>query len=221
MGFIRKVYSLLTVQLFLTTLIAAPLQTMSEKWLAENKWLFWVSLVATVLSLVAMCVEKYIEAYPTNYIILFSFTVFEAVLVGFCSAHYTAGSVCVCFAATVLVFAGLTAYAWRTASDFTGMGPYLFGALSSLLWFGFVIGILSCFGIHIPAMHAVYGATGMMIFVFYIIFDTQCIIGKYKGHAHEFSIDDYVFAALTLYLDVLNLFLKLLELVGEKKGKKK
>lgn len=34
---------------------------------------------------------------------------------------------------------------------------------------------------------------------------------------HQFEVDDYVFAALNIYLDVINLFLNLLELLGERR----
>jgi FtsH-binding integral membrane protein len=39
--------------------------------------------------------------------------------------------------------------------------------------------------------------------------------GEHK--AHKFTVDDYVFAALTLYLDIIQLFMRLLRLLGKKK----
>lgn len=218
MGFIRKVYSILTAQLLLTVIVAAPLQTMSPAWLMANQWLCLVSMAATVGIVCAMtCVPKLFKEFPTNYILLFVFTLFEAVLVGFVSAAYTAGSVVVCALATVFIFLGMTVYAWNTKSDFTGMGPYLFAALLSLIGFGLVISLLSMFGINIPGANLLYGFCGVLIFTFYIVFDTQLIVGEYHGHKHQFGIDDYVFAALNLYLDIINLFLQLLKLFGEKK----
>ena len=52
------------------------------------------------------------------------------------------------------------------------------------------------------------------IFAFYIVFDTQMMLGSWGGHKMEFSIDDYAFAALNLYLDIINFFLYILEIVG-------
>ena len=52
------------------------------------------------------------------------------------------------------------------------------------------------------------------LFAFYIVFDTQMMLGSWGGHKVEFSIDDYAFAALNLYLDIINFFLYILEIVG-------
>eukprot|EP00746_Dinoflagellata_sp_MGD_P016037 gnl/MRDRNA2_/MRDRNA2_135986_c0_seq1.p1 gnl/MRDRNA2_/MRDRNA2_135986_c0~~gnl/MRDRNA2_/MRDRNA2_135986_c0_seq1.p1 ORF type:complete len:219 (-),score=36.93 gnl/MRDRNA2_/MRDRNA2_135986_c0_seq1:11-586(-) len=187
-------------------------------WLIANQALVQVSVMASMGMLcAAMCFPSLMRSFPINYAFLFAFTCCEAVLVGFVSATYTAGSVLICAAATVMIFGGLTVYAWTTDKDFTGMGPYLFGALLSLVAFGFMISIFGMFGIHIPHAYTLYSLIGLVIFVFYIIFDTQMMIGEYNGHKVQFGIDDYVPAALQLYLDIINLFLNLLKLFGERK----
>lgn len=67
-------------------------------------------------------------------------------------------------------------------------------------------------------MHTVYDIVGILVFVVYIIYDTQLIMGEMGGHKkHQFSVDDYAFAALNLYLDLINLFLHLLHLLGKKR----
>eukprot|EP00438_Fugacium_kawagutii_P011117 Skav203188 [mRNA] locus=scaffold39:361567:361815:+ [translate_table: standard] len=54
----------------------------------------------------------------------------------------------------------------------------------------------------------------LRVFAFYIVFDTQLMLGSWGGHKLQFDIDDYAFAALNLYLDIINLFLYILEIVG-------
>ena len=46
----------------------------------------------------------------------------------------------------------------------------------------------------------------------YIIIDIQLITGK---HAHKYLLDDYVMAAMSLYMDIIRLFLELLRIFGE------
>ena len=48
----------------------------------------------------------------------------------------------------------------------------------------------------------------MFIFSGYILYDTSLII-------YKLSIDDYVLAVLMLYLDFINLFIKMLECLGK------
>lgn len=45
----------------------------------------------------------------------------------------------------------------------------------------------------------------------YIIYDTQLILGK--GEA-SLGIDDYIFAAMSLYIDIVQLFMYILQLLG-------
>ena len=44
-----------------------------------------------------------------------------------------------------------------------------------------------------------YAALGAFVFSLFIVYDTQLIIGG-KHHSHRFGIDEYIFAALTLYI---------------------
>mmetsp|Transcript_46625 Transcript_46625/g.129698 ORF Transcript_46625/g.129698 Transcript_46625/m.129698 type:complete len:241 (-) Transcript_46625:108-830(-) len=218
MGFIRKVYGLLSAQLLLTVAIAAPLQAVDRQWIKSNSWLLVLSVIMTIVTICAMsCCRELVRSYPTNYILLFTFTAFEGVMVGFISSTYTWQSVVLAAGITVLIFLGLTAFAWNSKTDFTGMGIYLFGAVMTLACFGFVLAILGLCGIHIKWMIIVYDCLGVLIFTMYIIFDTQLILGEYGGHQNQFSIDDYVFAALNLYLDIIQLFLHLLRLIGDRK----
>jgi FtsH-binding integral membrane protein len=219
LGFVRKVYSLLSVQLLITFAIAYPLQNMSAAWRLQNQWLMGVSCVVTIGTLCAMmCCRDVCRQFPTNYFLLFGFTIFEGIMIGFVSAAYTKGSVAFCVAITAAIFIALTIYAWTTTTDFTGMGAYIFGALMGFCMFGMAMWIMGMAGLPLPpGMMMMYNLCGVMIFTMYIVFDTQMILGEYGGHQFQFSVDDYVFAALTLYLDIINLFLYLLRLFGQRK----
>lgn len=222
MGFVRKVYGILTAQLILTVMIAAPFSVFAESMIKTNPGALMPALFASsVLSIASVCAmtcfPDLARNYPTNYLLLFIFTVCESVLVGFTCSAYTKESVLGAFVLTAVLFLGLTIYAWTSKTDFTGMGPYLFGAILTGLIFGFGIWIAQLSGINMPILKKVFAGLMVLIFVMYIIYDTQMIIGAVGGHKIEFGVDDYVFAALNLYLDILNLFLYLLELFGDKK----
>ena len=53
---------------------------------------------------------------------------------------------------------------------------------------------------------------GAVIFSLYIIYDTQIMLGG--NHKYSLSPEEYIFAALNLYLDIINLFLYLLSIFG-------
>ena len=60
-----------------------------------------------------------------------------------------------------------------------------------------------------------YGSLGALVFSLYIVYDTQLMMGG--KHKYALSPEEYIFAALNLYLDIINLFLYILTLVGAAK----
>ena len=61
-------------------------------------------------------------------------------------------------------------------------------------------------------MEIMYSSVGALIFSCYLVFDIQLLM---HGKRVQLSPDDYVFAALNLYLDIVQLFLHILRLYGE------
>mmetsp|Transcript_22940 Transcript_22940/g.36881 ORF Transcript_22940/g.36881 Transcript_22940/m.36881 type:complete len:250 (+) Transcript_22940:84-833(+) len=219
-GFVRKVYAILTTQLVVTVLVASQIVQLATQrlWLQDHQWLLWLSVGMTTATVCAMaCCRDLCRTFPFNYLFLFTFTLFEAVMIGFASAMFTPQSVLLAAAVAVLLFWALTGYAFLARTDFTGAGPYLFAALIGLLLFGSALILLPMLGIPITVTMAIYDYIGVLIFSFFIIFDTQLMLGQWGGHQVSISIDEYVFAALNLYLDFINIFLHLLSLFGERK----
>ena len=56
------------------------------------------------------------------------------------------------------------------------------------------------------------GAAGAFVFSLYLIYDTQMMMGG--KHKYALDPEEYIFAALNIYLDVINLFMYILMIVG-------
>jgi len=213
-GFIRKVYGILCVQLCITAAIAYPIMNMGPAWIDQNRSIcnacMMISLAAVIG--VSCCCQELARKVPYNYMFLLLVTVCESVLVGFICAMYTGESVLLAAGMTAGIFGGLTIYACTTKSDFTGMGGYLSAALMGL----FLTSIM-CMFFPSPMGQKLLGGFGAILFSFYIVYDTQLICGG-KHSKHSFGVDDYVFAALNIYLDIINLFLYLLSLFGDRQS---
>jgi FtsH-binding integral membrane protein len=166
-------------------------------------------MLSFVFILGIVCCERYSRKFPTNYIALFSFTACEAVMLAITCLFVDAVAVGLAAAMTALVTAGLTYYAWTTTADFTGAGGYLYAALLTFVVCGFVGGFFSAF-YATPWVQSVYAGGGCLLFSFYIVYDTQLIVGG-QHKKHQFGVDDYVFAALNIYLDIINLFIYILQ----------
>eukprot|EP00933_Yihiella_yeosuensis_P056642 TRINITY_DN5596_c0_g1_i1.p1 TRINITY_DN5596_c0_g1~~TRINITY_DN5596_c0_g1_i1.p1 ORF type:complete len:276 (-),score=37.84 TRINITY_DN5596_c0_g1_i1:120-947(-) len=219
-GFVRKVYGILAVQLLITFIVATPIARMDPKVLAQARYqrMVTASAVLTLVTMLAMvCCRGLARTTPWNYLMLFVFTAAEGVLVGIICAQYTLGSVIWAVLLTAIIFGWMTAYAFTTKTDFTGFGPYLFGALCVMCAMSLFAAFGMWMGYQMKPLVMLYQACGVLLFTFYIIFDTQMMLGAWGGHKESFSIDDYVFAALNLYLDIINLLINLLALFGDQR----
>eukprot|EP00933_Yihiella_yeosuensis_P082097 TRINITY_DN9585_c0_g1_i2.p1 TRINITY_DN9585_c0_g1~~TRINITY_DN9585_c0_g1_i2.p1 ORF type:complete len:252 (+),score=36.97 TRINITY_DN9585_c0_g1_i2:87-842(+) len=224
-GFIKKVYGILSVQLCLTTAVAAMVMNYAESAMYENpglvQFMIFMSAFATLaISFVFMCCPDTMRKTPTNYALLSVFTLAEAVLIGFICVQYTASSVLMVFGITAVMVIGLSVFAMQTKYDFTGLMPYLFCALLAFCAFGFMLTIASFCGLAgtgaFKTMNLLYAACGAFLFSCYLVMDTQMIVGG-KHTRYQFTVDDYCMAAINLYLDIINIFIYLLQFLGDRR----
>lgn len=222
-GFVQKVYGILAVQLMVTSVLAGIVVCFGRQWLTKNPSAVTAAVTAScVLSLILACVfaccPEVMRRSPGNYGLLALFTVAESVLVGFACLQYTVGSVLLCMGLTALVVLGLTIYAVQTKTDMTSFGPYLLCGMLVMTGTGLMLMLMASMGgthnAMFSTMQVLYAAGGALFASVFLVYDTQLIVGG--NHEHEFSIDDYVMAAICLYLDIIRLFLSLLRLLGSK-----
>ncbi|MAK43919.1 MULTISPECIES: Bax inhibitor-1/YccA family protein [unclassified Spongiibacter] len=102
---------------------------------------------------------------------------------------------------TALVFFGLSAYALTTRKDFSFLGGFLMVGLLVIV----VASIANIF-FQVPAASLAISAAAVFIMSGLILFDTSRII-----HGGE---TNYIRATVALYLDIYNLFVHLLHLLG-------
>jgi FtsH-binding integral membrane protein len=154
--------------------------------------------------------------YPVNYICLFLFTLFTSIMVATVTAFYDPYTVLGAVAVTATMTFGLTVFACQTKYDFTSLAPYFFMFFLSIT-LGTLIFCLLPLAVpdkYSPALYRFWCVIGVMMFSFYIVWDVQLIVGG--QHRIQYSVDDYIIASMILYLDIINLFLKVLELMGNR-----
>jgi FtsH-binding integral membrane protein len=115
------------------------------------------------------------------------------------------------FALVTAVSIALSVYAATAKSDFTKSAfPYLLAISVVMMGAGLMLMLFpSQIGM------SVYAAIGALLFSAYLVFDTQMILGG--KNRMQFSLDDYVPAAISLYLDIVSLFIYLLQLFGQRR----
>ncbi|PON79988.1 Bax inhibitor 1-related [Parasponia andersonii] len=207
-AFIRKVYAIISMQLLLTAAVAAAVVFYRPipDFFVKTK-LGLVAYIAIIIFTFILMIPLFYfhKRHPLNLFLLALFTIAIAFSVGL-SCAYTKGRIIL--EAAILccvVVVSLTLYTFwavKRGWDFSFLGPFLFASLLVLMFFS-LIQILFPLG---KLTLMIYSAVASIIFCGYIIFDTDNMI---KRH----SYDDYIWAAVALYIDIINLFLTLLNLL--------
>ncbi|OCW93509.1 Bax inhibitor-1/YccA family protein [Alishewanella sp. HH-ZS] len=104
-------------------------------------------------------------------------------------------------AGTALIFFGLSAYALTSRKDFSFMGGFLMIGLLVI-----VVAAIANIFLSIPALSLTISAVAVLVMSGLILFDTSRII-----HGGE---TNYIRATVALYLNIFNLFVHLLQLLG-------
>ncbi|KAG8931554.1 hypothetical protein FRC02_002542 [Tulasnella sp. 418] len=201
-AFIRKVYSILFVQLLGTCIVGGVMaQTHASAWIQNHIWALYIPMFGAIANLLFLWFKRH--SHPLNFILLGTFTVMESLTLGFVVGFYDQIVILQAMIITLGVFLGLTLFTFQSKYDFTGMGTYLYGGLLVLLMTGIV-------GIFIPfnqTWDLIYAVGGTLLFSGYVVYDTFIITKK-------LSPDEAIMGAISLYLDFINLFLSILRLLN-------
>jgi FtsH-binding integral membrane protein len=210
LGFIRKVYGILSIQMIITTLMC--IMTISIPSYAHfqivSPALIWLCLGGTVVIMISLCCFRELTMrVPTNYILLSLFTLCEGYIVSAICATTKPEIVLMAAIMTCTVTIALTFYAFTTKSDFTIFGSLLFVCSCVMLLFG-----LFLIFTHNKIVHILFSCAGVLLYSIYLVYDTQLIVGEKEL---SIGVDDYIYGALILYVDVISLFLHILRLLKQ------
>ncbi|MFN8633188.1 MAG: Bax inhibitor-1/YccA family protein [Chloroflexota bacterium] len=144
--------------------------------------------------------------------IFYLFSVFEGMALGLVIDSYLTrgmGMVVVNAAATTAgLVLMLSAYAWTTKRDLSGMGAYLMAGLLAVLLAGVVMMVLSFFGIYSSLFGFLLSVVTAVLFSGFVMYDMQRLRNAQMG------VDDPIMLAISIYLSIYNLFLAILRIFG-------
>jgi uncharacterized protein len=131
---------------------------------------------------------------------------------------YTQTSIARVFFITAASFGGLSLWGYTTQRDISGWGAFLYMGLIGLILAMLVNLVLAAFGIASGMMQFIISIVGVLIFAGLTAYDTQrlkseYIYGRMEGEVAERSA---IMGALSLYLNFINLFTFLLQLLGQR-----
>ncbi len=225
-AYMLRVYNWMASGLALTGIVALLIATTPEL-----QALFWqrvvtprgVAVAPTLLGWAAML-------SPLAFVLVLSFgisrlskTSAQALFWAFAAAMgaslsniflvYTHTSIASTFFVTAGMFAGVSLYGYTTRTDLTRMGSFMMMGL-----IGLILAIVVNMFVQSGPLALAISVIGVIVFVGLTAYDTQRIKADYLEYAYAEGTDGAakrsVFDALGLYLNFINLFMFLLQLMG-------
>lgn len=179
-------------------------------YLSPLKWVVMLAPLGLVFFLSARIASLSVSAAQT------SFWVFAGLMglsISSIFLIYTGDSITQTFFVTAAAFGGLSLYGYTTKRDLTAMGSFLIMGV-----FGLIIASLVNIFLASSALQFAVSVLGVLIFAGLTAYDTQRIKSMYfEGDGAIVASKKAIMGALSLYLDFLNMFMFLLQFLGNRR----
>lgn len=212
----NKVYGLMSLAMLVTGGVAWAVGS-NDAMLAAifGSPLKWVVMFAPLVVVFAFGAMIGRMSAAMAQLVFFGFGALMGLSISFIFAVYTGVSIAQTFLVTAIAFAGLSLYGYTTKRDLSGFGTFLMMGVIGLI----VASIVNIF-LGSPAIMFAISVLGVLIFAGLTAFDTQAIKNEYVQYAaagdREWLEKSAIMGALRLYLDFLNMFMFLLQFLGNR-----
>lgn len=168
----------------------------------QNSGVYYGGLFLALIGLIAIsCFESVSRTFPANYFFCFLATLGYSIILGVNASFFDVDEVLIALGITAGITVGCTLFACQTKYDFTTKLPYLLAAFLALI----IAGIFALFIFPSRAGFMMLSGLGAFLFACFLIYDTQIMLGG-EHNKYVLEVDEYVFAALNIYIDVVIIF---------------
>ncbi|AKO96038.1 MAG: Bax inhibitor-1/YccA family protein [Marinovum algicola] len=218
----NKVYGTMSIGMLLTFAVAWAVGT-SPQLLAvfrdpatlQPNILGWIVMFAPLIMVFAFGAMINKLSAAAAQLFFFAFAAVMGLSLSWIFVAFTGFSIAQVFLVTSIAFAGLSLWGYTTKKDISGWGSFLIMGVIGLI----VASIINIF-LGSPAIMFAISILGVLIFAGLTAYDTQNIKNTYLAHAHngdsEWLGKAAIMGALNLYLDFINMFMFLLQLMGNR-----
>jgi modulator of FtsH protease len=202
---LRNTYWLLALSMVPTVLGSWVGMQMGFSWFAKNPFIGFMVFMGVAFGFF-YAIEK-TKNSGLGVVLLLAFTFFMGLMLsrmlGGILGSYRNGSqlITMAFGGTALVFFGMATLASTIKRDISGMGKWLFVGL-----IGIVVASVANIWLQMPALMMTVSVLAVLIFSAYMLYDLKRVV--------DGGETNYVTATLAIYLDVYNVFVHLLALLG-------
>lgn len=218
----NKVYGLMSVGLLVTAAVAwavgttpALMAIFRNMATGQMTILGWVAMFLPLVMVFAFGAAINRLSAAGAQLFFYAFAAAMGLSLSWIFLAFTGVSIAQTFLVTSIAFAGLSLYGYTTKRDLSGLGTFLLMGLIGIL----VASVVNIFLASSALMFAI-SVLGVLIFAGLTAYDTQSIKTQYIQMAQsgdqEWLGKSAIMGALRLYLDFINLFMFLLQFMGNR-----
>ena len=219
-GVMQRVYGWMSLGLLVTTVVA--ILTLSSPTILNlvfgNMIVFWGLFIGELILVISVSRAVSRLSSGTGLALFFAYAALNGVTLSVIFLAYGLGTIVLAFGTTTLIFIILTVVGLTTKEDLTKWGPILFVGL-----LGVILASVVNFFFASTALDWVVTYLGILIFLGLIVYDSNMIkkmtyATVLQGNSNQEVLNGIaVVGALRLYLDFINLFLRLLRVLGRRR----
>jgi len=212
-NYMLQVYNYMTVALGISGLVAMGLNfnpaLMALIWGTPFKWVAILSPLAASFAF-AFFFDKL--TVRSAQLAMFAFAALMGLSLSSIFLVFKLGSIAQVFFIAASTFGAASIYGYTTKRDLTSFGSFLMMGVIGLI----IAGLVNLF-LQSSVFAFVISCLGVLIFTGLTAYDTQEIKERYDMTEGAEREKAGIFGALQLYLDFINIFMSLLQILGDKK----
>lgn len=212
-SFMRAVYGFMGVALLVTAGVAYYLSLNPALMMSIMKYqiLIFIAQIALVLG-ISFGLSRI--SFPTALALFFAYAASLGLTLSVIFLVYTQASIAQTFLVAAGMFGGMAIYGYITRTDLTK-----FGSIAFMILLGMIIAMFVNMYFKNEGLSVLLSYVGVLLFSFLTAYDMQKIkqLGQGMIADEETMGKMAVVGALSLYLDFINLFLSLLQLMGNRR----
>ena len=215
---LARVFMRMFVALLVTAAVSFGIdQTMGAMNILENYPLLFFGVLIAQFILVLILSFRVMKMSPAvSNVMFFIYAILMGITLSFVFIAYELGTIFQAFAISALMFGAMAIYGTITKRDLTRIGTFLRMALIGLI----IASVVNLFFLN-ETLFMIVNYVGVLIFVGLTAYDTQRIKNMLKeanaANEEEAIKKISVLGALILYLDFINIFLKILAILGRRR----
>ncbi len=219
-SYFLRVYNYMASAMILTGLVAYFAGT-SEAFLSlmvneqgGASLLSYALMFAPLGAVLFLSVRLHHMSEKTAQLAFWGFSVLMGLSMFYVFAIFTGESIARVFFITAATFGAMSLYGYTTKRDLSGWGSFLMMGV-----FGIIIAAIVNLFLQSSALQMVISVIGVLVFTALTAYDTQRIKATYYQLAGQGEAlgKAAIMGALSLYLDFINLFIMLMQFLGERR----